>query len=125
MCENSSCSVLECESRHPRKCRYFLLYRYCKFGQYCRYKHEETNNEIVILKFEMEKRMKEIGEKDKNIKEIESEISEHIKRNQHQMKKEKVFENKMNDLENAKTTLKFEKQELKVKLEEIIPEEKI
>ena len=122
MCENSSCSVLECELRHPRKCRYFLQYRYCKFGQYCRYKHEETNCEIINLKIEMEKLKNEIDEKDKNINEKESEISEHKKRIQHQLEKEKVFENKINALENANKTLKFEMEELKVKIGEIIQE---
>ena len=70
----------------------------------------------------MEKLKNEIDEKDKNINEKESEISEHKKRIQHQLEKEKVFEIKINALTNANKTLEFKMEELKVKIEEIIQE---
>ena len=47
---------------------------------------------LLFWSSKWKKLKKEIGEKDKNIKEIESEISEHIKRNQHQLEKEKEIE---------------------------------
>ena len=72
ICENGRCSASNCNLRHPRNCKYFLQYRYCKFGQFCRFNHEEkgkehTNEEIDILKLDLEKLKQEIHEKDKNI----------------------------------------------------------
>ena len=57
ICENGRCSASNCNLRHPRNCKYFFQYRYCKFGQFCRFNHEEkgkehANEEIDILKLD-------------------------------------------------------------------------
>ena len=52
ICEINECSELNCDKRHPRNCKYFEKYKYCKFGSYCKFRHklcEKTikNEEIV------------------------------------------------------------------------------
>ena len=40
-CENDRCLKSDCELRHPKMCRYYSEYSYCKFGEYCKFKHQE------------------------------------------------------------------------------------
>ena len=82
-CENDKCSKLDCELRHPRNCRYFSKYAYCKFGEYCKFKHEELRNsgkdkEIDNLKSEIETLRKDIEEKETAIQNKDDEISKHL-----------------------------------------------
>ena len=63
-------------------CRFFLEFNYCKFGIYCRYKHEKYSNEVSTkeiedlknilecLKNEIAKKVEEIDIKDNEIKEL-------------------------------------------------------
>ena len=39
LCENDNCNIQECPLRHPKFCRYFGKFKYCKFGTYCRFRH--------------------------------------------------------------------------------------
>ena len=71
---------LECSLRHPRKCRYYLEFQYCKFGMYCRFSHQtvknkETVKEIDELRLALNLMKEKIRKKDKEIelKEIEIE----------------------------------------------------
>ena len=45
ICHSENCHIEICSKRHPRKCRYFATYKYCKFNQYCRYSHCEIETE--------------------------------------------------------------------------------
>ena len=75
------CFGSDCQQRHPRKCRYFSKYNYCKFGEYCKFKHDENinnNNErdIANLKSEIEALKKVIKAKEAEIKEKNLEIKQ-------------------------------------------------
>ena len=38
-CEKFSCDIEKCSLRHPRKFKFYMEYRRCKFGEYCSYSH--------------------------------------------------------------------------------------
>ena len=55
LCTSKTCSINECNKRHPKKCRYLSLFGRCKFGQNCSYKHEiEVVDEVEQLKTKYE-----------------------------------------------------------------------
>ena len=62
ICENNKCSILECEMRHPKPCRFFHIYKRCEFGTYCRHSHieEEKDKCIKTLTSEIETLEKDI-----------------------------------------------------------------
>ena len=39
LCETENCEELLCEKRHPKLCKYYSIYKRCKFGEYCKYNH--------------------------------------------------------------------------------------
>ena len=48
ICDDENCEKITCEKRHPIECRFYNIYKRCKFGEFCRYKHcskstEESN----------------------------------------------------------------------------------
>ena len=45
ICENKDCNILECEKRHPKPCKFFLIYKRCKFGSFCKYSHSSEEKE--------------------------------------------------------------------------------
>ena len=45
ICVDKNCSVFQCERRHPRIFNYYREYQRCKFTTFCRYKHENLDNE--------------------------------------------------------------------------------
>ena len=52
---NSSCQNKDCEKRHPRQCKNFAEFRYCKFVR-CAYSHNQdgkSNENINELKIEI------------------------------------------------------------------------
>ena len=57
-CENEHCETLNCLKRHPRECKYYKIYKRCKFGSYCLFTHvseestKEANDEKLDAKFE-------------------------------------------------------------------------
>ena len=44
-CENSECDVKLCENRLPRICKYFSIYKRCKYNEFCKYKHFDESLE--------------------------------------------------------------------------------
>ena len=73
-CENRSCEILDCTLRHPRKCSFYRDFRRCKFNEWCKYDHIDNDNEIVILRNQLEDNRRNIhdleariNDKDKNI----------------------------------------------------------
>ena len=124
LCENDRCSNSDCKLRHPRNCRYYFRYKYCKFGQYCKFSHKEEKNEqsdkeIDILKFEMENIKREIIEKDKMIKHKESEICELVNKLGPQFDIEKQFKDKVETFENRINNLEEENNDLKKDIKEL------
>ena len=51
ICENNSCEISKCNSRHPKLCKYFIQYGRCKFNP-CAFLHLERNDYIENLKKE-------------------------------------------------------------------------
>ena len=45
LCESKTCSVFECEKRHPVVCKYFMNFKRCKYSP-CSYKHENEVNDL-------------------------------------------------------------------------------
>ena len=45
-CVIESCEVINCNSRHPKVCRYLRDYRYCKFGTWCKFSHKNLQNSV-------------------------------------------------------------------------------
>ena len=43
-CENLQCDVSQCQKRHPRACKYFTNFKRCKFGNYCKFRHDLKEN---------------------------------------------------------------------------------
>ena len=41
LCEEENCKESFYENRHPKHCRYYSIYKRCKFGDFCRFKHSE------------------------------------------------------------------------------------
>ena len=47
ICIEDSCETSSCTKRHPRKCKYFEIYKRCKFGTFCLFSHE--TNDVTNL----------------------------------------------------------------------------
>ena len=115
ICENVRCFKPNCQLRHPRKCRYFFTYSYCKFGDYCKFGHGEIGNsnidkEIDKLKFEIETLKKVIEGKDSKIKEKDEEIRKMLHKDK--TKVEEELKNKIICLEKQNEKLEVENKEL-------------
>ena len=77
VCKNSSCKVVECGLRHPKRCRFFSDYSYCKFGTYCKFSHEkqEGNGKLVeVLEKEIDDLKKAIDKKETELRKIDQDI---------------------------------------------------
>ena len=108
ICENVQCNGKECSLRHPRNCKYFFEFQYCKFGDYCKFSHvtpimKETSKEIDDLKEKLKLLKSEIDAKNKLIQEKNDELEVLIKDHESEMKKQeseyfKEIEGVRNDL---------------------------
>ena len=94
VCENDKCSIQNCSLRHPRFCRYFGKFNNCKFGTYCKFRHESFGNkriffskepasayyddEVKKLAKKLEDCAKKIEEKEREIKILDKVLSERI-----------------------------------------------
>ena len=72
LCVNEICEDNHCEKRHPKTCSFFKQYKMCKFGEFCKYKHEACENifekkilnEILEIKEKIKSLEKHVIEKD-------------------------------------------------------------
>ena len=58
----NGCDLTNCEKRHPKRCRYFYLKRFCKFKEDCQYSHGEvdtSSEEIAVIRLELDKTKRE------------------------------------------------------------------
>ena len=74
ICNNDECKVNECARRHPKECRYFRLFKRCKFGEYCAFSHEipldPAFEELKVVKQNLKDLEKEVRDKNEEIKDI-------------------------------------------------------
>ena len=78
-CCETNCEIKKCRQRHPRICRYWRDIGYCKFGQWCLFKHEGVNksdDEVKELSSKIDAIEQIINEKSKLIESLEKVISE-------------------------------------------------
>ena len=107
VCENGECQVHGCPLRHPRKCKFFTEFSYCKFGSYCKFSHQtsrtiETSRVIEDLKEEISLLKNKIKEEEKDIQFKETQIKS-IKENfeKERIKIEKEELEKFKDMRNS------------------------
>ena len=106
ICENIECDITICDLRHPRPCKYFEIYKRCKFTSYCKYSHgkcEPTNKDfkkkinilekqVEILKSFMEDSLRKIDSLETEMKRKEKSINE-LKENVNKSEDSGVLEN--------------------------------
>ena len=70
-CESLGCDTRNCEKRHPISCKYFQVYKRCKFGEFCAFDHKPSydplQEEIKTLKAKIDVVEKEINLKNTEI----------------------------------------------------------
>ena len=49
-CVKSDCDIKSCRSRHPRVCRYYRDIGFCKFGEWCLFKHDRPSKSLNEVK---------------------------------------------------------------------------
>ena len=117
ICESKTCSVFDCEKRHPVICKFYANFKMCKFSP-CAYKHETEVNELdkkienVVKKtINVDKLEKKVNEFENKLKEIrvdafEEQLHKIIKANKEKDKKIAILENKVKDFENIHQVVK-------------------
>ena len=64
VCKYDHCEVQTCLYIHPRNCRFFFECNYCKFGTYCRFKHESSGNQDTLKEIEdLRKALEKVNQK--------------------------------------------------------------
>ena len=87
LCENRSCEISSCVKRHPSKCKYFNIYKRCKFGEFCSFLHVESRNDKVL---------------DEKVKSLEADV-ESLKNKMIILKT--ILQSKENDIKNLQISL--------------------
>ena len=72
-CENLSCDISTCIYRHPKVCKRYRDYQYCKFDP-CLFLHKENNTEIYILTKENEAILTTIKNIENAVKDLDAKI---------------------------------------------------
>ena len=73
-CDAIKCDGKKCSYRHPKICRYYLNFKYCKFGEYCRYDHRKLESEESVK--EKKRLIENVNEKDNLIDQLKKELDE-------------------------------------------------
>ena len=82
VCQNRECDYRKCNKRHPRPCRIFRMYGFCRFGTSCRYSHrlpkevEEQNQKIESIEKINALLSKQIDDQNEEIKKLKSKLLE-------------------------------------------------
>ena len=83
ICLKNSCEVFKCSLRHPKTCRYHRDIGYCKFGEWCAFKHEHSENKameevydsrIETIENNLDQLQKDLSEKDTLIVTLEEKL---------------------------------------------------
>ena len=106
-CEKEQCETMERHLRQPTKCKFFVMYKNCKFGTFCRFDHDileevKDTEEIEKIKKDLEEFKKVIVEKDKEIDSLQ-----------------KNLQKKVDDLEKSNGAMKKHLEEIKAENKEL------
>ena len=107
-CQNKECEVKNCNFRHPQVCKFFRDIGYCKFGEWCYFRHIEkpkSLEEINELTEKLKGIEKSIAKKSEQIECLEKIIQESGENNQVQIYVKEV-EAKFITFENNLQTMK-------------------
>ena len=76
ICSNQNCNSTSCNLRHPRNCKFFTLFGYCKFSEDCAFKHTLTksHSEFKTLKEQLETLTNTITEMNQVMDHIKNEL---------------------------------------------------
>ena len=68
-CKNENCDIENCVRRNFNECYFYGLYKKCKFGYYCKYKHKISIEEDIkkTMVCEIEKVMNKVKYIEKEI----------------------------------------------------------
>ena len=80
ICCKTNCEIKTCSLRHPRICRYHRDIGFCKFGEWCLFKHEGIAKGSIEIKNISDKIIdieKVIAEKNKQIDSLEKILEDH------------------------------------------------
>ena len=118
-CEKLDCEIRDCPLRHPKVCRFFRDFRFCKFGEWCKFSHEvlrnasssneeieRLQNKLMAVENDLKKNSEKVLKLENEIKDIKHKLSE---KEQTEVEKENrdekhsecetsVIETKTNDL---------------------------
>ena len=47
-CDNKDCDVKNCDKRHLYECRFYRVYKRCKFADYCLYDHIDHTDPATV-----------------------------------------------------------------------------
>ena len=118
-CKTKDCKKDHCLKRHPKRCKFFFLRKFCKFKTDCKFSHDESDSkddeDIQKVRHEITEIRKENESIKSRNKELKNEIS---------IMKEKL-ENAQEDLkalEKERDKLDIENQEIK-EINEILMED--
>ena len=80
-CEKKNCKIWNCSLRHPKTCRFFREYKRCKFGEFCKFSHDQLteknySEDIGGMMEKLECLKKDIGVKDIEIARLDTEIKD-------------------------------------------------
>ena len=75
-CSDYPCNNESCSKRHPKPCRYFSMYNFCKFYDGCSFLHRGGNFESEAMKKEIETLREEI----KNLKAVVENMQDQLSR---------------------------------------------
>ena len=124
ICENDRCDQTQCEYRHPKLCKYFEMFRRCKFTSFCKFSHktkdfgqedindifndkidtfvkasEALENNIEDIKKKLECVERELKEKNEVITELGDKMKILENKNEANKHKETILDDKMKTLQ--------------------------
>ena len=92
LCDKTSCDISTCSLRHPKNCKWYKEYGYCKFIP-CAFKHIDNTNSIDINKYQQENEniVKKLAIIEKKL--------ETLQQNEEELVRKRFFDEKISKLE--------------------------
>ena len=107
----NECDTKSCSLRHPRICRYYRDIGFCKFGEWCLFKHEGVSKglkEVKEISDKIKNVEKQIEEKSLLIEALDKTVKESLESNKSENLEQfaKDMQNKVERFENNLFTMK-------------------